>query len=163
MTRYVEAPRQARHTGKSGYVPTPSKGYRPTPYGLAEETASAFYPEYRPYIPDRLKPYGDSYIDLRNRPYDYWYKKHAKPFINKYGPGYLGGLWQIRARQALSQKTYKNFQYKSRSKYNGPNFSNKRKCRCVCGNAHSPRRRFTNYRQTFRRQRPRRFKRFQNW
>ncbi len=71
------------HTGKSGYVSTQPKGRAPFPFSWIEEISSNVYPSARKYVPPILHPYTDSYYDLRNEQYKYWYNKWGKPFINK--------------------------------------------------------------------------------
>ncbi len=73
----------ATHTGKTGYV-SPSPRPKPFPYGIVEEVGSSFYPQYRQFIPRDARKFTDSYYDLRNKPYKFWYDKWGKPHINKW-------------------------------------------------------------------------------
>ncbi len=163
MTRFVEANRYyAKHTGKSGYVaqrPAP----KPLPYGLAEEAGSAFYPEYRQFIPKDYRKYSDSYIDLRNKPYREWYDKWGKPTINRYLVDWRKKYYAIqKALRATQNSKSSNVQYSTFSKYNGTTVRNKSGstyCRC---NAKSKRRRFYGKRKNFNGQTKRRGQRFQN-
>ncbi len=120
MTKYVEPNRfSAKHTGKSGYFSTQSRP-KPYPYGVAEEVASAFYPQYRPYIPKEITPYADSYLDLRNKEYKYWYDKWGKPHINKWWQSQLDAIstYEKARKQAQDGKLRD-----TRSKYNGRNYN----------------------------------------
>jgi len=85
MAKYVRARRTAEHSGKSGYIATqPARSPKPFPWGVAEEYASSFYPQYREFIPKDYRKYTDSYYDLRTKKYKYWYDKWGKPHINKW-------------------------------------------------------------------------------
>ncbi len=160
MAKYATAPRQPKHTGKSGYVAT-QPGPKPYPWGIVEEAGSAFYPEYRPYIPKKFQPYSDSYYDLRNKQYKYWYDKWGKPHINKWWKQQLDETLRIKkAWEKVSTKTNGRYSY---TKYYGPTNSNKYLKRnnrmytyCKCGG-------INNLRKNGWRQRPRRKQRFSYW
>ncbi len=110
MVRYGTAERQAKHTGKSGFVSTQPRGGTPFPYSFLEEASSNLYPQVRDYIPKDFRTYSDSYYDLRNEKYQFWYDKWGKPHINKWWQGTLDETLRI-------QKAYKTFTSKS-SNYN---------------------------------------------
>ncbi len=85
MTKYAQPGNYtARHTGKSGYVSVQPRGGAPIPYSFIEEMSSNLYPEARRFVPKNLRGYTDSYYDLRNRQYKYWFDKWGKPHINKW-------------------------------------------------------------------------------
>ncbi len=120
MTRYGQATGYtSKHTGKSGYIAT-RPGPKPFPYGLAEEAGSAFYPEYRKYIPKDYRKYSDSYYDLRNKPYKEWYDKWGKPTINRYSRWWTKGYAKIQTELQKTQKNNQKFSY-TRSGYDKRN------------------------------------------
>ncbi len=85
VTKYVTSGNYtAKHTGKSGYVSTTPRGGAPIPYSFIEEVSSNLYPEVRRFVPKDFRSYTDSYYDLRNKQYKYWYDKWGKPHINKW-------------------------------------------------------------------------------
>ncbi len=155
MTR-IGVPRYtARHSGKSGFVTVnPVRSPKPFPYSIAEDVVTSYYPEYRSYLPEDLQKYGDSYYDLRSKPYKYWYDKHGKRHINKW--------WNTQLRYASLLTTFPKKEQILRSngnrpysKYNGSNSQckycnrnlrsySKRRC-WRCYNRNKIRYRQTNY------------------
>ncbi len=151
----------AKHTGKSGYVSTNPRGGAPIPYSFIEEIASNLYPEVREFIPKDYRSYTDSYYDLRNKQYKYWYDKWGKPHINKWWKSQLE-YEKILAKAISPWKKKSNGSY-TYSKYYGPTNRYKYLKRgsgmhtyCKCG-------RVNNFRPNGWRQRPRRKQRFSYW
>ncbi len=143
MTRYVKANRPTgEHSGKSGYIATQgARSPKPFPWGVAEEYASSFYPQYRGFIPEKYQPITDSYYDLRNQKYKYWYDKWGKPHINKWWQGQLDAT--LRIQKAYERQTTKNTKRRNTTfpSFNGKRSRSKRwttACTCTqycpCGN-----------------------------
>ncbi len=106
VTKFATRGYPAKHTGKSGYVSTTPRGGAPIPYSFIEEVSSNLYPEARKFVPSDLRDYTDSYYDLRNRQYKYWYDKWGKPHINKWWKGQLDATLRIQ-KAYETQKDYR--------------------------------------------------------
>ncbi len=137
MTKFWEARRGPSHPGKSGYIRTRPSGSPYTfPFQFIEETATQFYPEYRQFIPKNVRRYSDSYYDLRDKPYKYWYDKYGKPHINKWWQNQLDTNYAFQTElQKLRTKksSYAKSKHPAQSKYHGPKFRDKyRNCSCSC-------------------------------
>ncbi len=94
----------AKHTGKSGFVSTKPRGGAPIPYSFIEEASSNLYPSVRDFIPKDVRKYSDSYYDLRNKQYKYWYDKWGKPHINKWWQEQLNAITTIQNAKAFIQE-----------------------------------------------------------
>ncbi len=110
----------ATHTGKSGFVSTQSRGGTPIPYSFIEEVSSNIYPGVRKYVPLGVRDYTDSYYDLRNKQYKFWYDRWGKPHINKWWKGTLDETLRIKKAYQAQKKNgqFSNsraFNYRSRS------------------------------------------------
>ncbi len=115
----------AKHTGKSGYVSTTPRGGAPIPYSFIEEASSNLYPEARRFVPKDVRKYTDSYYDLRNKQYKYWYDKWGKPHINKWWRKTLDETLRIKKAWEL-QKTYRQYG-DSRPQFYSRNNGNRRR------------------------------------
>ncbi len=153
----------AKHTGKTGFVSVQPKGGAPIPYSFIEEISSNVYPSVRDFVPKDFRSYTDSYYDLRNKQYKYWYDKWGKPHINKWWKQQLDETLRIKkAWEKYSQKSVQN-KYYPRTQYNGPTNNSKwskysiqhrKYCNCRCER---------NNRKVGYRPRQRSFKRRRSW
>ncbi len=118
----------AKHTGKSGFISEQPRGARPIPFSFIEEISSNLYPSSRKYIPLSIRDFTDSYYDLRNKQYKYWYDKWGKPHINKWWKNTLDETLRIKkAYEAQNNGKYSD----SRSKFN-VRYSSRVYKRCNC-------------------------------
>ncbi len=147
MTRFGVASRQPSHIGKSGFVRT-SPAPKPIPFSLIEEIGSNLYPSARDYIPLNLRGYTDSYYDLRNEKYQYWYDKWGKPHINKWWRNQLDETLRIqKAKESFfSQRKRSNTRPINYRRYSG---RRRRNTSCNCQSLYIRRgKRFVKYRST---------------
>ncbi len=129
-TKYTQPGRQAKHTGKSGFISTQPRGGAPIPYSFFEEVSSNIYPSVRDYVPSDYRKYADSYYDLRNEKYEYWYKRWGKPTIDKYMTWWKHGYAKIQEELQAQQKKTRKFSYSRTQFYS--RFSRKCHIKCNC-------------------------------
>ncbi len=122
MTKFAQPSRQAKHTGKSGFISTQPRGGTPIPFSFFEEISSNAYPSVRNFVPPDYRGYADSYYDLRNEKYQFWYQKWGKPTIDKYMSWWKKNYAKIQTELQKAQKDYGKFS-NTRPQYYGRDYS----------------------------------------
>lgn len=110
MSKIGVAPRQATHTGKTGFVTArPVSSPKPFPFSIVEQGIINSYPEYRKYLPAESLQYTDEIYDFRSLPYKEYYDKHGKKHINSWWQSQLDAI----SLYETSKEKAKNYKFNS--------------------------------------------------